>query len=511
MNLLRTTLILFITTLQLFATSYNIKDFGAKGDKKNNDNIAIQKAVDLCAAGGGGTVYFPSGNYLIGSSIQLKNSVQIYLDTGVILWENPDSSSWIKSKSRSIFYANEAEHFSIIGPGTIQGNGRDDLCRRSGIEQLPTAYKVTVMQFKKCNNVLIRDITINNSNAQTIELTYCENIRIDAVTIKNNFYRINTNGIISTSSKSIMVSNCNIVAGDDCIALKSISGKPNSNITINNCILESISAAIKIGSRSFGNFKDIHINNCAIRNSGIGIGIIVKDGACVERFCASNISIETSDSKLHTKVNNQRCPLLIDIKKRQEDSPIGKIRDITFSNIHISSDVGIIMQGLPESAIENLTLSNISFRANGLNDFYSREIWKDSAIKRDQDTLYIRKPSYFTIAYAKGLHINNITVTIPDIFSRESSYSAFGGYYIKNAVIQDIMRLTPAKINTPLIVLGNCKDMLISNTLIENSSDILLEIQGKKSKDIMLNMPRLKKIKNKIIFTDKAPMRALVR
>jgi polygalacturonase len=53
---------------------YNVKDFGAKGDGAAINSDAINKAIDAAAAEGGGTVYFPAGNYLSGS-IHLKSNI----------------------------------------------------------------------------------------------------------------------------------------------------------------------------------------------------------------------------------------------------------------------------------------------------------------------------------------------------------------------------------------------------------------------------------------------------
>lgn len=43
----------------------NVRDFGARGDAFTNDTVAIQKAID--AAGPGGSVFFPVGEYLCGT------------------------------------------------------------------------------------------------------------------------------------------------------------------------------------------------------------------------------------------------------------------------------------------------------------------------------------------------------------------------------------------------------------------------------------------------------------
>jgi polygalacturonase len=44
---------------------YNILDY--KEEKNNNNTVVIQSAIDHCHQNGGGTVYVPPGDYLIGS------------------------------------------------------------------------------------------------------------------------------------------------------------------------------------------------------------------------------------------------------------------------------------------------------------------------------------------------------------------------------------------------------------------------------------------------------------
>ena len=53
---------------------YDVREYGAVGDGKNNDQNAIQKAIDLCSIGGGGTVLVAGGTYLTGT-LYLKSNV----------------------------------------------------------------------------------------------------------------------------------------------------------------------------------------------------------------------------------------------------------------------------------------------------------------------------------------------------------------------------------------------------------------------------------------------------
>jgi len=50
---------------------FNVKEYGAKGDGSTDDQPAIQTVIELANQKGGGIIYFPPGNYLVKSSIQV--------------------------------------------------------------------------------------------------------------------------------------------------------------------------------------------------------------------------------------------------------------------------------------------------------------------------------------------------------------------------------------------------------------------------------------------------------
>lgn len=90
------TIAIFFIMLTASATSqtvfYNVKNFGAKADGKTLDGKAINKAIAVAANAGGGTVYFPAGNYFTGS-IHLQSNVALYFDQGATIYAAPVSAA----------------------------------------------------------------------------------------------------------------------------------------------------------------------------------------------------------------------------------------------------------------------------------------------------------------------------------------------------------------------------------------------------------------------------------
>src|SRR3978361_1613645 len=60
---------------------FDVRQFGATGDGKTLDTAAINRAIEMAAGGGGGTVYVPPGVYLVGTVV-LKSNITLYLEAG---------------------------------------------------------------------------------------------------------------------------------------------------------------------------------------------------------------------------------------------------------------------------------------------------------------------------------------------------------------------------------------------------------------------------------------------
>lgn len=78
---------------ELVATRANVKQFGAYGDNIHDDTVAIQRAVDYCAAKHGGVVFCPEGEYKTTDTININTSYVKVVGAGkrrAILRPTPD-------------------------------------------------------------------------------------------------------------------------------------------------------------------------------------------------------------------------------------------------------------------------------------------------------------------------------------------------------------------------------------------------------------------------------------
>jgi hypothetical protein len=478
---------------------FSVRDHGAKGDRTTNDAAAIQKAIDACNSSGGGTVLFPAGNYLSGS-LELRSCVTLQLDPGATLWASTRPSDYSGRGRRVLLYARDAQHIAVVGQGIINGQATADYGRRRGVKEEKPSFRTGILLFEDCRHVIIRDITILFSDTWTVHLKRCETVFIDGVTILNNYYRTNSDGIDPNSCRDVHISNCHIVAGDDCIVLKATEPYPCENVVVTNCTLETIATALKLGTESRGDFRNIQFSNCTIRNTPVGIGFYMKDGATMERVTFSNISIESSSPSLHTV-----CPIFMDIEKRNADSRIGRIRDVTFRDIAIYTGAGSLIQGMPESPIENLTLQNITVRVDRAEDHSKRSkpVGGTRTTRDDRDTKYARQPAYLILAHVNGLLLDNIRVLVSDEVHRQYERSAISGHLLEQGTIRAVSR-SPAGAGgkLPVISLQDCRQMLITNCQPAAGTPVFVGLSGKRSDQISLVGNDLSKAISPVVRAD---------
>jgi len=419
---------------------YSVKNFGAIPVKDSINTIPIQRAIDACAAGGGGTVYFAPGQYTSGQ-LYLKSNVHIFLEAGAVLYASTKPEHFKKTagiyeadnqlnspNETCLLYADSVSNVSISGKGKIDGQAsrvweplqkidmfieRETLnARESGIE-MKRYYainpKVRLVFINKATNITIRDITLEESPDWGLHIGNADNVLIDGVTILSSLEKgVNSDGIDIDGCKNVRISNCNISTGDDAICLKSTlrDGAYNSceNIVINNCTLESTSTALKIGTESHGDFRDIIFSNCIIRNSNRGIGIVVRDGATVENILFTNLIIDCN--RKHFNWWGDGDPIRFILLRRDTGSRLGAIRNVTVRNVVARGQGTSLIKGYAGRNLENITLENvaITLEAESLPD------------KRATDLLAFK--------WVKGLKLQNLQLNWDTAKGIESKWSA---------------------------------------------------------------------------------------
>lgn len=501
-----------LAALPGWARIWDVNGLGAQGDKKTDDTAVIQKAIDNAAQAGGGTVYVPAGNYRCGQ-LQLRSHVTLHLEAGATLWVDPNKAGY--PRGNTFLLAQDQNDITIEGQGTIHGTGAEDLQRKRGDKRPRPDWRIGILKFTGCTNVSIRDITVRYSDSWTLHLDRCADVLIDGVRILNNYYRVNADGIDPVSCRRVRISNCSIVAGDDCIVCKTRTGKPCEDIVVTNCVLESIATAVKIGTESPSDFRNILVSNCVIRNSTIGLGLFLKDGGTAERISFSNCTIETirQPELAGTSLKDSIYPIFVDIEKRQADSPVSKIRDLSFSDISILSDNGILIQGMTAGRIENVALRNITLRVDRATDYAKRKKHvggKTEPTEDRRETIYARQPSYVTLANLDGLTISALRVLIPDAVFAQYNRSALSLHNVGKVTLSDIRREPAgADSNVPVVMMEDCHNALLTSCLALPNTDVFLGLAGRETTDIALKANDLTFAKEAVGMADEVPKEAI--
>ena len=480
---------IFLLILPCQARIRSVRDFGAAGDKQNNDGPAIQRAIDACAEDGGGMAYVPAGDYLCGG-LQLRSYVSLYLESGATLWVSPKKEHY--EHGNRFLYAEDQTNVTIEGRGTIHGTGQEDLQRKRGDDKPKPEFRVGILRFIRCENVTIKDITVRYSDSWTFDLEFCEKVYITRVSILNNYYRVNADGIDPVSCRNVHISNCYIIAGDDCIVCKTREGAPCEDIVITNCTMASNATAVKIGTESPADFRNIHMSNCVIRDSTVGIGMYIKDGATAERITFSNCTIETirKPELVRESLMNSTYPIFVDIEKRNPESRVGRIRDLTFSDISILSDNGILIQGMSRPNIENLVLRNITQRVDRAFDYSQRRKHvggRTTTTEGRRRTEFARRESYVTLANIHGVTVDHLQVWIPQQVYEQFPRAALSLHNVTKADLSHVRRMSgPAGKGAPVLVLEDCRDGLVSNCMALPHTEVYLSLKGPNTERISL-------------------------
>lgn len=314
----------------------NVKEYGAAGDGKTFDGDVIQKAINTF-----GEIYFPEGKYSVGTLL-LKSNLRLVFGKGAHLVVVRDESKFTEafkdadcrydqnvniykteaeSKEYGVLYAFGCRNIVIEG-GTISADDKsyckavktDAIIRDESSIYAPGYFRMPeytlipdktrpkLVYFQKCTNVKMSRTEFCNAPCFSAWFLNCENVEIDKVSVKNNYYQPNADGLHFSSCRNVRVTESNFHCGDDCIAIDCCYGKPSENVCVENCVFNTSIHAVRVYSgldyeKVFADkntyVRGVTIKNCTIEEACGALLINAYDGD-ISEVVFENISAKQS-------------------------------------------------------------------------------------------------------------------------------------------------------------------------------------------------------------------------
>ncbi|CAJ2636443.1 unnamed protein product [Trifolium pratense] len=305
------------------STTFNVLDFGAKGDGKSDDTKAFEATWAEACKVEASTMLIPADYIfyvgpIVFSGPYCKPRIVFQVDGTIIAPTN--SNAWGRGLLQWLDFT-KLVGFTIQGNGIIDGRGsvwwqdtqyNDPLDDQEKLLfpsnntvgsppiQIESSYggkmpaiKPTAIRFYGSINPTVTGITIQNSPQCHLKFDNCNGVMVHDVTISSPGDSPNTDGIHLQNSRDVLIYKSTLACGDDCISIQTGC----SNVYVHNV-------------------------DCG-PGHGISIGGLGKDNT---RACVSNITVR--DVNMHNTMNGVR------IKTWQGGS--GSVQGVLFSNIQVT-------------------------------------------------------------------------------------------------------------------------------------------------------------------------------
>lgn len=513
--------------------TYNIRDFGAKGDGATLDTPALQAAIDACNKDQGGTVLVPAGVFVIGT-VELKSNVRLFLAaTGKLLgsadgkqYHAADAiplsgDSTLNDGNVGLIFAIKAENVTIEGPGTIDGQGSQfhsparGVAPPAGITGDKRPYHLL---FYQCKNIMLRDIFLNDSAYHSVRVIESEFVRADGIRIYN---RVNGNndGFHFISCRYVLVSNCTVQSQDDACALFGSC----KFVTVTNSSFSTRWSVFRFGG---GQAENIAVSNCLIYQTyGCPIKMAGGPGARFENMSFSNLIMDrvTGPISIGVRDSSQTGTALAGQQTAGAAAPTGPpgvARNISFRGIRATvvnpepiADIPIPtnprpgemhscidLNALGTAVLENITFDDvqITFPGGGTaQEAALRDVPKVAGEYFEIGVL----PAYALYARnVRGLSLSNVRfgVSEPDLrpavvfdHVNDAAINGFGAE--GNADAESTLRFIESR------------DVLLSASRVVSPAAVFLQVEGANSRGITVDGGDLSKAGKPLAFAAGAP------
>ena len=496
---------------------YDVVKYGAVGDGKTLNTIAIQKAIDECSSRGGGVVLFPEGRYVSGT-ILLKNGVTLFLSDSTVLLGSTNINDYkmidpFRTGNGALMGycfigAVDASNVGITGSGIIDGRGKP-LLDGWGKEKRPF-----LVRFVRCTGIVVSDVHLTNAAAWTSHFFACRNIDIQRVSIVSKGLS-NNDGFDIDCSQDVKIAGCNIDSGDDGLCLKTTwSGMACKNIAVSDLHISSNQSAIKFGTESMAAFENITISNIYIydtRNGGIKLNTV--DGAHMHDIEISDITMKNVRTPILLRLGSRLSVFRKDVDTQQST---GTMQRVTIRNVKATAaadaqlrpPTAVLITGVPGHPIENLTLENIEIRLPGGGTVEDSRHGVPEAVDQYPEvrTFGPTIPAYGIWArHVTGLKLNNIRLSL-DSSDVRPAFVIDDGEDIE--ISNGLVSVSGGTLS--VVRLENVNGARIGKMIARGNARAFVKVEGGKSNAIVLMNNNIDGTKKPVELSSDVPSTAVV-
>ncbi|NHA02317.1 glycoside hydrolase family 28 protein [Mucilaginibacter sp. HC2] len=503
------------SSLKLFAVDVNITAYGAVGNGTKLNTSVIQKAIENCYKGGGGKVIIPSGTFLTGT-IVLNDNITLKLEKGAVLLGSTNVNDYKNldpfvdglgvSVGWALVVAIDKKNVGIEGEGIIDGQGSKLKAQQILTDTRPESQRwgrrPFLLRVVRCQNVSVTGVTLNYSAAWTSHYFQCKQVSIKNVKIVSRGVAHN-DGMDIDGCQDVIIKDCDVISGDDALCFKTTSSKMAcKNIVISGLRLKSGQGAIKIGTESMAPFENISISQCYIYDTANGgIKLLSVDGARIHNINISDITMMEVKTPILIRLGAR---LSVFRKDQDTQQPIGTLENVTIRNVRAKAadnaqlmpPSGILITGIPDHPIKNLTLENVEINlAGGGTDENARQVVPEAIDKYPEvKTFGPLVPAYGIWArHVDGLKLENVKLTLSHNDLRPAFICEDG----KNIELNnwDIPKTVDAQ---AIVRLENVTGADITNNSVYGFAHEFVCVEGNTSGDIHVLKNKLPGISKKV-------------
>ena len=304
-------------------------------------------------------------------------------------WKALLASGGVVSSDKKTWYPSQSY---LDGQNLSSMNVPSSMHEMKDFIKIKDFLRPVMVSLVNCRRVLLDGPTFQNSPAWCIHPLLCQDIIIRNIVVRNPWFSQNGDGLDIESSVNGVVYSSNFDVGDDAICIKSGKdaegrkrAKPAENLVIKDCIVYHGHGGVTIGSEMSGGVKNVFVSGCTFIGTDVGLRFKSNRGrgGVVENIHfrdinMTNIPTQAISFNMYYGGLSVSEMLAQGILARGEEGVVPPVseetpgfRNISFKNIICrGAEQAVLLQGLPELNLENISMENVSFVSdNGLACF----------------------------------------------------------------------------------------------------------------------------------------------